>query len=207
MSFTLQKFSAISTRSSWQILGFETTWKEPAVESLSIHLPNENTPQFRQAAGQRSTTSQLHRYFLRSQQLSHLHYEEYFEQFVLYPYNEDEMLTERDFLEKEQVATSYHDVWTIGGITFNTFHEAACDFSLFENQNEGHLALQEAVQHLRTPAQLCFLVSQILLEGYAAMPLWDEFKNSIAADHILTLGDHIAGYKWTLQMIDDHLSH
>lgn len=48
-------------------------------------------------------TSQLHRYFLCSQQLSHLCYEEYFEQFVLYPYNKDEMLTERDFLEKEKV--------------------------------------------------------------------------------------------------------
>ncbi|KAG1881056.1 hypothetical protein F4604DRAFT_1922076 [Suillus subluteus] len=67
--------------------------------------------------------------------------------------------------------SKYRDIRTIGGITFNTFHEAACDFGLFENQNEGHLALQEAVQHLRTPAQLRFLFSQILLEGYAAMPL------------------------------------
>lgn len=39
------------------------------------------------------------------------------------------------------------------------------------------------------------------------MPLWNVFKDSIAADHILALGDHIVGYDRTLQMIDDHLSH
>jgi hypothetical protein len=112
-------------------------------------------------------------------------------------------LNRRAFLS----AHSARDVRTISGITFNTFHEAACDFGLFQNQNEGQLALQEAVQHLRTPAQLHFLFSQILLEGYAAMPLWDEFKNSIAADHILALGDCTAGYERTLQIIDDLLSH
>lgn len=94
-------------------------------------------------------------------------------------------------------ATSYRDLHTIEGITFSSFHEAACDFGLFENQNEGHLALQEAVDHLRTPAQLRFLFVQVLLEGYAAMPLWTEFRDSIAADHILRLGNNVSGYDHT----------
>jgi hypothetical protein len=72
--------------SAWRILGYEITRKEPAVECLPIHLPGENTPQFRQRDGDRSSTSLLDRYFLRSLALSHLRYEEYFEQYVLYTY-------------------------------------------------------------------------------------------------------------------------
>lgn len=87
--------------SAWRILGFKITRKEPAVECLPVHLPHRNIPQFRQAGGQRSSTSSLDRYFLRSHALLHLHYEEYHELYLMYPYHPGNPLTERDFLEEE----------------------------------------------------------------------------------------------------------
>ena len=84
----------------WRILEFEITRKEPAVEGLPIHLPGHNVPQFRRSDGTRSSTSLLNRYFLRTPELQHLRYEEYFEQFVLYPYSDGDEILDRDHLEK-----------------------------------------------------------------------------------------------------------
>lgn len=92
--------------SAWRILGFQTTRKEPAVDCLPVHLPGANMPQFRQAGDERSTTSLLDRYFLCSSQLAHLTYEEYYEEYVLYPYDDDDdddnTLQSRDFVEQGQ---------------------------------------------------------------------------------------------------------
>jgi len=91
-------------------------------------------------------------------------------------------------------------------VRFNSFHEAACDIGLFDNQNEGQLALCEAVDSLRTPSQLRFLFSQIILEGYAAMVLWMEFRQPLSIDHMERIGNEDLGYECTLQNIDDQLS-
>ena len=84
--------------SAWCILRFEITRREPTVQCLPVHLPGENRPQFRRQTGQ-SDVSLLQRYFLRSPLLLHLRYEEYYEQFILYPYVEEENLREHEFLE------------------------------------------------------------------------------------------------------------
>jgi len=84
----------------WRIFEFEITRKEPAVEGLPIHLPGHNIPQFRRSDGTRSSMSLLNRYFLRAPELQHLRYEEYFEQFVLYPYSDGDKILDRDHLEK-----------------------------------------------------------------------------------------------------------
>jgi len=84
----------------WRILEFEVTRKEPMVESLLIHLPGRNVPQFQQHDGVRSSTSLLQRYFLHAEELSHLRYKDYYEQFVLYPYHDEDELQDRDHLEK-----------------------------------------------------------------------------------------------------------
>ncbi|KAG2036628.1 hypothetical protein BDR03DRAFT_1092454 [Suillus americanus] len=117
-----------------------------------------------------------------------LRYEEYFEQFVLYPYlwkmKSHLMITlikkQREHIrgKKSSVQTrsftksssnsnlSFVDLRTIQGHTFNTFHEAACDLGLLDIQNKGCLALREAIESLHDPSQLRFLFSQIVLEGY-----------------------------------------
>jgi len=230
----------------WHILEFEVTRKEPAVESLLIHLPGRNVPQFRQHDGVRSSTSLLQRYFLRAEELSHLRYEDYYEQFVLYLYHDEDELQDHDHLEKpchgvvrkkascrvhidkvtcintvsirsgevfylrmlllHHPARSFQDLRTVAGMRFNSFHEAACDIGLFDNQNEGQLALCEAVDSLRTPSQLRFLFSQIILEGYAAMALWMEFRQPLSIDHMERIGNEDLGYECMLQNIDDQLS-
>jgi len=85
--------------SAWRLLGFHTTRKEPAVECLPVHLPGQNTPQFRRNDGERSSTSLLHRYFLRSPLLHDLTYEQYFEQFVLYSYIDGQPVNANEYPE------------------------------------------------------------------------------------------------------------
>ena len=67
--------------------------------------------------------------------------------------------------------------------------------------------MQEAIECQRTPSQLRFLFAQIILKGYPASPIWNEFQYSISIDFILTLGDHRLGYNCALLHIEDFLSH
>jgi hypothetical protein len=60
------------------------------------------------------------------------------------------------------LVSRFIDLRTIDGRFFETFHEAASDFGLFDNHNEGFLTLQEAVDSHRTPSQLRFLFAQVL---------------------------------------------
>ena len=82
---------------------------------------------------------------------------------------------------------SFDDLRTITSVMYNTWHEAAVQLGLFHSKNEGHYALAEAVAALRTPAQLRFLFSHIILEGYAATPLWEHFREFLIRDHIQRL--------------------
>ncbi|KAG2139345.1 PIF1-like helicase-domain-containing protein [Suillus clintonianus] len=83
-----------------------------------------------------------------------------------------------------QPATSFIDLCTIEGHVFDTFHDAACDLGLFDNENKGYLALQEAVKSLRTPSQLQFLFSQIILEGALSATAYD---HGLTAHHMFSI--------------------
>jgi hypothetical protein len=85
---------------AWRILGFKITRKEPSVENLPVHLPGKNTPQFHRA-GPRSTGSLLDHYFLRPLHLSHLRYEQFYEQYILYPFK-PQLLRDHEFMELEK---------------------------------------------------------------------------------------------------------
>ena len=67
--------------------------------------------------------------------------------------------------------------------------------------------MQGAIECQRTPSQLRFLLAQIILEGYPASPIWNEFRCSIWINFILILGDHHLGYNRALLHIEDFLSH
>lgn len=103
-------------------------------------------------------------------------------------------------------AQSFVDLCTIDGHLFPSYHEAARDLSLFHDQNEGILAMQEAVECLRTPSQLRFLFAQIILEGYPAMPLWMQFRVPLSEDHPMFFINENLAFDATLQMIAVHLS-
>lgn len=50
---------------AWRIMGFQVTQKEPAVTSISVHLPqSQSHHQYHRHSGQNSTLSLLDRYFL-----------------------------------------------------------------------------------------------------------------------------------------------
>ena len=104
-----------------------------------------------------------------------------------------------------RAAQSFVDLRTIDGHLFPTYHEAACNLGLFHDQNEGILAMQEAVECLRTPAQLRFLFAQIILEGYPAMPLWMQFRVPLSEDHHMFFINENIAFDATLQMIAIHL--
>lgn len=72
-------------------------------------------------------------------------------------------------------AQSFVDARTIDGMIYDTYHEAALQLGLFRTRNEGYYAMFEAVSSFCTPTQLQFLFARVILEGYPAQPLWDEF--------------------------------
>ena len=84
-----------------------------------------------------------------------------------------------------QPARSYVKLRTIDGIMFDSFHEAAVRLGLFANENEGQYALADAVASFCTLAQIRFLFSRIVLEGFSAIPLWNEFRLPLAQDFIM----------------------
>jgi hypothetical protein len=81
-------------------------------------------------------------------------------------------------------AQFYEELRTIDGTVYTTFHQVGVLFGLFSNENKAHFALHEGVLCLITAHQLCFLFAQVILEGYPAAVLWDEFKLQLAADFI-----------------------
>lgn len=85
-----------------RILGFDISSKEPSVTCLPVHLPGGNVPQFAQGdQSEGSSVSLSIRYFHRPRlpQFSNLLYTEYFEKFILYPYNTGDPLRGDEFLE------------------------------------------------------------------------------------------------------------
>ncbi|KAI5984822.1 PIF1-like helicase-domain-containing protein [Pisolithus albus] len=66
--------------------------------------------------------------------------------------------------------------------------------------------MKEAVESLRTPSQLRFLFTLLLLEGYPTIPLWEKFWCALAIDHIIHLQDEDLGLQHTLGDISNFLS-
>jgi hypothetical protein len=88
---------------SWRILRFDISRKIPSVDSLIIHLPGQNIPQFAQGGmAHGSTLSTLISYFNRPESplFTDLKYADYYKQYILYPYDGVSDISARDFLEK-----------------------------------------------------------------------------------------------------------
>lgn len=99
---------------AWRILGFEVTSKDPSVSCLPIHLPGENKPKFDGSCQSQSTpTSLLMRYFHRptSPVFLNLKYVDYFQQYVLYPWNGKAELAPGEFLEQPIPNSTVHKVF------------------------------------------------------------------------------------------------
>lgn len=231
----------------WRISSFEISHKFPSVICLPVHLPNKNFHQFHRSNDAPSTVSLLDRYFLRPLHLRDVTYEAYNADYLLYPYN-GEQLRPHEALEQprngvirrkvaarqngmkvtvtrittvpissgelfyirllllHRPALSWEDLRTFDGITLDTYHQAALHAGLIENNNEGFLALEEAVQSLNTPAQLRFLFSRILLEGYPALPLYDHFRDALMLDFLDRTQDPALAEQLLLQDLSQSLA-
>lgn len=90
-----------ASEAAWRILEYNITRKEPAVKSLSIHLPCQQLSQMYRRNGSQSTASTLLRYFARPsiEIFSQLTYTQYYEKYCLYSYSGKE-IRESDFLEE-----------------------------------------------------------------------------------------------------------
>ncbi len=94
---------------------------------------------------------------------------------------------------------SYNELCTVHDVLYGSWHETATALGLFNTENEGHYALQEAVSTLNTPAQLHFLFARIILEGYPALPLWMEFSEFLSHNHTLRLSSNTLGHDQALR--------
>ncbi|KAE8210243.1 hypothetical protein CF327_g5868 [Tilletia walkeri] len=68
-----------ATEAAWRLYGFTLCTKEPTVDRLGVHLPGQNTAQFRGRSGIGSEASKLIRYFLRPASYAENTYTAYWE--------------------------------------------------------------------------------------------------------------------------------
>uniref|UniRef100_A0ABD2WAL1 Helitron helicase-like domain-containing protein n=1 Tax=Trichogramma kaykai TaxID=54128 RepID=A0ABD2WAL1_9HYME len=86
-------------------------------------------------------------------------------------------------------ATSYKDLLTVNDIYHNTFTDACLALGLIEDDNEWHIAMNEAV-HWMMPNSLRKLFVLILIHCNPIHPerLWDTFKQSLSEDYTKKYG-------------------
>ena len=90
-------------------------------------------------------------------------------------------------------ASSFADLRTHNGITFQTFREAALQRGLLLDDNEWQHCLEES-SVFKMPAQLRQLFSYICIfqSPHNALQLWNNFKDSMSEDYLRTQEPHIA---------------
>ena len=105
----------------WRIMGFQVTRKEPAVTSISVHLPQSRSHhQYHRRSGQNSTLSLLDRYFLQPTETFYLHnqlrdfsqlsYAEYYSLFCLQKFDIQNSTKPGYFVEQEHDGPLQHVV-------------------------------------------------------------------------------------------------
>jgi PIF1-like helicase len=106
-----------------------------------------------------------------------------------------------------KAAHSWNDLRTVNNILYPSYAEAAKALGLFQDGNEAEMTLEDAVICFRSPAQLRFLFSQLILEGGPATVLWERLQTDLYQDflefHHMT-AEHATNK--TLTVIGDHLA-
>lgn len=108
-------------------------------------------------------------------------------------------------LLSHQCARSFAQLRTVDDTLLPSYHEAAIHLGLFTSENEGYFAMREACESFHTPSQLRFLFARILIEGYPARPLWDDFYLDFSNDYQRSTQDEEQRMNLTLQNIQDLL--
>lgn len=87
----------------------------------------------------------------------------------------------------QKSASSFVDARTIDDTLYETYQEAATVMGLFEDEDEATHAFTEAIQDLRTPAQLRILFIHLLINDCIPTPMmfWTTFANDLSLDFTL----------------------
>jgi hypothetical protein len=102
-------------------------------------------------------------------------------------------------LLQHRSASSYMDAWTVNGIEYQTFQEAATKFGLFANEKEFKYALMEAIQSLKTPRQLFLLFVHLLVNDCV------HIYNENRVHHMVHVSSNATGS--TAQALDHNMHH
>lgn len=87
-------------------------------------------------------------------------------------------------LLQAKAAISFQDLRMVDGVLHGSYSDAARALGLFESQDEGMYALNEAIADYRSPAQLRFLFANLVMEGSPAPALWEMFSEQLSADYL-----------------------
>ncbi len=88
---------------------------------------------------------------------------------------------------QHRAVMSFEDAYTVDGTRYETFQDAANALGLFADDDEGELALLEAITTLRTPKQLRVLFVHLLVNECITLPraLWETHQVALSRDLIL----------------------
>ena len=104
-------------------------------------------------------------------------------------------------------ACSFQDLCVINGIIHPTFQDAAIAAGLFADFNKAQYTIQEAIEALTIPRQLCFLFVDLLLNDCIPLPIqiWTSFHLNFCQDFMLRSGTEV-GENLTLMDIQCYLN-
>jgi hypothetical protein len=88
-------------------------------------------------------------------------------------------------------ARSFEELRTVSGSFHDTFEGAARAAGLLQGDDEGRLAMEDAIAEYRSPSQLRFLFAKLITEGAPAIDLWERFRNEMALDYAGNMYDHV----------------
>ena len=88
-------------------------------------------------------------------------------------------------------ARSFEELRTVNGSFHDTFEGAARAAGLLQGDDEGRLAMEDAIAEYRSPSQLRFLFVKLIAEGAPAIDLWERFRNEMALDYAGNIYDNL----------------
>lgn len=97
--------------------------------------------------------------------------------------SQSELFHMRLLLHHVESPTSYEDLRTVNGVTYDTYARACLEYGLIRDDQEWHNCMEEASMY-KFPRQLRLLFVTILTQCSPAKPeeLWEKFKDSLSED-------------------------
>ncbi|GJE90163.1 ATP-dependent DNA helicase PIF1 [Phanerochaete sordida] len=111
-------------------------------------------------------------------------------------------------LLQHRPARSFQDMLTVDGLQHDSYQLASAALGLFADQNEGDLAMLEAIASLYTPHQLRVLFAHLLVNDCIPTPavLWNDVRVHLSLDHIFRHENHEElGVNHALQELSTYL--